>query len=80
MAESALNNITLQMEPEQVKTEAEELKRKGNEEFGKGEYAEAKKYYTKAIGNCLVDDVVELNPDEFSYYGNRSACNLSLEL
>jgi outer membrane protein assembly factor BamD (BamD/ComL family) len=57
MAESALIHITSQMESDKTNTltEAEELKRKGNEEFGKGNYVEAKQYYTKAIGNCLVD-------------------------
>lgn len=66
------------MDKEKDKTEAEELKRKGNEAFSKGEYLEAKQLYTKAIG--ILFHTVELNPNEFAYYGNRSACNLSLQL
>lgn len=38
------------MEPEQAKTEAEELKLKGNEAIAKSDYVEARKFYTKAIG------------------------------
>lgn len=53
MVESALKHILEQlqkMEPEKPKSEAEELKLKGNEAFAKKDYVEAKQFYTKAIG------------------------------
>ena len=67
---------------ERVK-QAEESKVKGNEEFKAQNYLKAKEYYTKAIGKqpggqtMLI--LIELCPEEYIYYGNRSACNLSLE-
>jgi tetratricopeptide (TPR) repeat protein len=48
-----------------------ELKRKGNEYFEKKEWHAALDFYTKAIA---------LNPTDASFYSNRSACYMELEL
>eukprot|EP00544_Gedaniella_sp_CCMP2646_P006858 CAMPEP_0202497466 /NCGR_PEP_ID=MMETSP1361-20130828/22894_1 /ASSEMBLY_ACC=CAM_ASM_000849 /TAXON_ID=210615 /ORGANISM="Staurosira complex sp., Strain CCMP2646" /LENGTH=246 /DNA_ID=CAMNT_0049129069 /DNA_START=9 /DNA_END=745 /DNA_ORIENTATION=+ len=48
-----------------------ELKRQGNEYFEKKEWQAAFDFYTKAIA---------LNPTDASFYSNRSACCMELEL
>jgi len=47
-----------------------ELKAKGNEFFKKGQYEEAISWYSKAI---------EVEPDNHTYYSNRSAARLGLK-
>ena len=49
------------------KAEAEALKIKGNEAFKKNKFDEAVKHYTAAI---------EINPDDETYYSNRSGAYL----
>ncbi len=49
------------------KAEADALKNKGNEAFKKSKFDEAVKHYTAAI---------ELNPDDETYYSNRSGAYL----
>ena len=36
------------------KAEADNIKQKGNEAYGKNNYAEAKELYSKAIGNIFI--------------------------
>lgn len=57
---------------------ATELKKEGNKEYTEKNYGRAKQLYTQAIGTSFTLRV-ELCPNEFSFYGNRSACNLFLE-
>ena len=49
------------------KAEADALKSKGNEAFKKSKFDEAVKHYTAAI---------EINPDDETYYSNRSGAYL----
>lgn len=49
------------------KAEADALKNKGNDAFKKSKFDEAVKYYTAAI---------EINPDDETYYSNRSGAYL----
>ena len=52
---------------EGTKAEADALKQKGNDAFKKNKFDEAVKHYTAAI---------ELNPDDETYYSNRSGSYL----
>lgn len=57
---------------------ANELKQEGNTQYSEKNYERAKQLYTQAIGTvCSLK--LELHPNEFSFYGNRSACSLFLE-
>ncbi len=53
-----------------AETPAEQCKKLGNEAFGKKEYETAIKHYTEAIN---------LDPENATFYSNRSACYASLK-
>jgi stress-induced-phosphoprotein 1 len=48
----------------------EMLKARGNQQYQSGEYQDAIRFYSQAIGAC---------PDEGVYYGNRAACWMMLK-
>ena len=64
----------------QRKAEAELFKQKGNSASKRKEYNIAKKYYDKAIGMIFSSLYLEIYPYNFVYYGNRSVCDMFLEL
>lgn len=60
------------------KNQAEEYKRQGNDRYAARDYERAKQLYTRAIGKNHLITIIEICPNESTYYGNRSACNLCL--
>ena len=68
-AAAATATATIDNNNNEVLETAQQHKQQGNIHFNKKEWKNAIKYYSKAI---------EIHPEEYTYYSNRSACYIQL--